>query len=164
MPIIRKARIEDVRNLLDCQTLVLESLRGILPNQFIEYEFGWLQNSERENEIKKDIEEKNTIILVAEKEKKIIGFAQGKVDRRGTSWLAYMGVASSYRRRGIGKALTKRYIDESRSVQAEKISLYATQKMKPAIKLYEGLGFESDSKVRIYRYGIPFTKYSKKLD
>ena len=66
MAIIRKAEIEDVQGLLYCQVQVLESLRNILPNQFLDYESRWLSDPDRRDDLEKAIEEENMIVLVAE--------------------------------------------------------------------------------------------------
>ena len=164
MASIRKARIEDIQGLLDCQAIVLESLRGVLPNQFIEYEIRWLCAPDRKDVIEKAIEEKNMIILVGEEAGSIVGFAQGRVDRGGTSWLAYMGVIPAYRGMGIARELVNRYITESRAKGARKVSLFSAPELKPAIKLYVEMGFSTEGKIRRHIHGVDLVQYSKFLE
>jgi ribosomal protein S18 acetylase RimI-like enzyme len=161
---IRKARVEEVENLLSCQAQVLESLRGMLPTHFIEYQMRWLRGSDVEDALETAIEGKNTIVLVAEDAKSIVGFAQGRVNKGGTSWLAYMGVIPAYRRRGIGRELTKSFLTESRSRGAHKVSLYTAKELKPAINLYIGLGFVRKGTTRRHNYGVDLIEYSRSLE
>ncbi len=159
---IREARIEDTQNLLGCQIQVLESLRGVLPIQFIEQQMRWLYRSDRKSALENAIKEKNNIILVAEEAESIVGFAQGRVNRQGTSWLAYMGVIPTYRRKGIGRELTKRYLIESQARNAHKVSLYTVAELRPAIKLYVELGFSKGDKIRRHK-NVDLIEYSRSL-
>lgn len=161
---IRKARIEDIRGILNCQEQVLESLRGILPAKFIDYEIESLCGPDGGDALGKAIEEKNTIVLVAVEAGSLVGFAQGRVDRGGTSWLAYMGVIPAYRRRGIARELVKRYITESQARGAHKVSLYTAPELRPAINLYTEMGFIAEGKKRRHRYGVELIAYSKSLE
>lgn len=162
MVMIRKARIEDTQSLLGCQAQVLESLRGVLPIQFLEHQMRWLSHSDRKSALENAIKEKNNIVLVAEEAESIVGFAQGRVNRDGTSWLAYMGVIPTYRRRGIGMELTKRYLIESQASGARKVSLYTAAELRPAIKLYVELGFIKGSKMRHHK-NVDLIEYSRSL-
>jgi len=161
---IRKARVEEIESLLSCQAQVLESLRDILPTNFIEYQMSWLCGSDAEDALETAIKEKNTIGLVAEEAGQIVGFAQGRVNRVGTSWLAYMGVIPTYRRRGIGRELTLSFLSESRSRGAHKVSLYTAKELKPAIKLYVGLGFFRECRTRRHKYGVDLIEYNRSLE
>jgi len=161
---VRVAEVEDIRGLMDCQAQVLESLRGVLPTQFIEYQISWLRTSVGGDGPEKMIEGRNTIVLVAEEAGSIVGFAQGKVDGGGTSWLAYMGVIPSSRRRGIARALVERFLTESRTMDAHRVSLYTAPELGAAIKLYTGMGFITDGRVRRRRFGVDLILFSKSLD
>ena len=161
---VRVAEVEDIRGLMDCQAQVLESLRGVLPTQFIEYQISWLRTSVGGDGPEKMIEGRNTIGLVAEEAGSIVGFAQGKVDGGGTSWLAYMGVIPAFRRRGVARALVERFLTESRTMGAQKVSLYTAPELGPAIKLYTGMGFNAESRTRHHRYGVDLILYSRSLD
>ena len=161
---VRAAEVEDIRGLMDCQAQVLESLRGVLPTQFIEYQISWLLTSVGGDGPEKMIEGRNTIVLVADEEGSIVGFAQGKVDGGGTSWLAYMGVIPAYRRRGIARELVERFLTESRTMGAHRVSLYTAPELGAAIKLYTGMGFNAEGRMRRHRYGVVLIRYSRSLD
>ncbi|MFQ6054322.1 MAG: GNAT family N-acetyltransferase [Candidatus Bathyarchaeia archaeon] len=161
---VRRAGAGDIRGLMDCQVQVLESLRGVLPTPFIEHEMGGLRGRGREDALEKAIGEEDTIVLVAEEGGTIVGFAQGKVDRGGTSWLAYMGVAPAFRRRGIARELVRRFIAESRARGAHTVSLYTAPELRPAIRLYTEMGFTPAGRMRRSRYGVALIEYSKPLD
>ena len=55
--------------------------------------------------------------------------------------LAKMGVTEKYQSQGIGKKLAKAIIEEAKSLGAKNIFLESNRKLKPAMKLYESLGF-----------------------
>lgn len=161
---VRRAKAEDVQGLVECQAQVLESLRGMLPARFIEAELDWLRAPDREDDIVEAIEAGSMIALVAEEAGSIVGFAQGKVDRGGTSWLAYLGVAPAFRRRSVARELVEGFIAESRARGARRVNLYAAQELEPAIRLYADMGFGTDGRIRRSRHGVDLRVYSKTLD
>jgi ribosomal protein S18 acetylase RimI-like enzyme len=70
-----------------------------------------------------------------------IGLANlGVRDER--TWLGGVGVVPSQRRKGVGEQLTRALIDRARELGARELWLEVIVENKPAIKLYEKLGFE----------------------
>ncbi len=159
---IRAAIEKDVEGVIECQLEVLESLRGVLPASFIEYEMRGIIS--RRDIFRRGIREEGMILIIAEDEGKIIGFAQGRMDKARRSWLSYIGVTPSHRGRGIGEHLLKVFITESRRKGAKGIYLYTAEELRPAIRLYEKLGFKWTGRVRRARYGVHLLEYAKSLD
>ena len=160
---VRETRQEDIDGYLDCQLKVFESLRGVLPPQFIEAEISWLRDRGRAR-MERAIQDPNGINLVAEDSGSIVGIATGIVSRAGLSTLGFVGVAPTHRRRGIGRQLVQRFIEESREMGAAKVTLNTARELKPAIKLYVDMGFVPEGLLRRHVYGVDSIVYSKFLE
>ncbi len=93
----------------------------------------------------------------------IVGFALGKIDRGGTSWLTFLGVLPSFRKMGIGEALLKEFIRKSRLRAAKRVSLFTAVELEPALSLYIKNGFSTDGVPRYQDYGVNLYRYEKTL-
>lgn len=71
-----------------------------------------------------------------------------KVIRRG--YIAMLAVDENYRKRGIGSTLVRRAIQEMIAGNADEVVLETEITNKPALQLYEALGFVRDK--RLFRY------------
>lgn len=71
-----------------------------------------------------------------------------KVARRG--YIAMLAVDSNYRKRSIGSTLVKKAIEAMVEDDADEVVLETEITNKPALKLYENLGFVRDK--RLFRY------------
>lgn len=71
-----------------------------------------------------------------------------KVARRG--YIAMLAVDSNYRKRSIGSTLVKKAIEAMVDDDADEVVLETEITNKPALKLYENLGFVRDK--RLFRY------------
>ncbi|XP_018319857.1 N-alpha-acetyltransferase 30 [Agrilus planipennis] len=71
-----------------------------------------------------------------------------KVIKRG--YIAMLAVDEKYRKRRIGSTLVRRAIEEMISGEADEVVLETEVTNKPALKLYEQLGFVRDK--RLFRY------------
>lgn len=60
---------------------------------------------------------------------------------RGVYEIAKMAVAKDHRRRGIGRALVQRAVDQARSLAAPRVELLTHTRLPDAIRLYRSLGF-----------------------
>lgn len=79
------------------------------------------------------------------------GIAAGYFPDDGSGpYLVSMWVAASHRRRGAGRILLEAVIDWARSRGARQLVLDVTTTNDPAIKFYEGLGFERTGTVKPY--------------
>ena len=161
---IRRAKVDDIQGLLDCFERVWESLRNVLPTPWVENEIESVHQPDAEDRLQKVITNPTRITLVAEEDGAIVGFALGRTDKSGLSWLSFMGVRPAHRRRGIGRGLVQRYLEESRLKGANKVSLNTAPELKPAVKFYVDLGFAPEGLMRRHRYGVDLIIYSKFLE
>jgi len=112
--LLRKAEVDDLQSLLECSEKVWESLRDVLPEPWIQNEIQQIHQSVMRDLLLKNIKDPTRITLVAEEDGGVVGFAMGRTNEGGLSWLSFMGVIPTHRRRGIARGLVQRYIEESR--------------------------------------------------
>jgi ribosomal protein S18 acetylase RimI-like enzyme len=61
----------------------------------------------------------------------------------GVGWdVSYVGVTPEFRRRGVGRALALHALHTARAVGAPQLLLAVDRRNAPALRLYEGLGFQ----------------------
>ena len=142
---IRQASKEDLEQIIDLSRKlgrnesVLDSMISPLPSEF--------QNPKW---ILKIIERKNAVV-VAEIEKKIVGYSLGWISQ---PW-AYKGkrgyicdcfIEKSHRRRGIGKTLINAILSWfiSKGVECVEVDVYSSN--IPSLELFKKLGFKEVSK------------------
>ena len=158
--VVRRAREDDISSYLECYGKVWRSFQGILPDQYVNDVLEKLkQPSSREN-TRSLIDRPDYLLLVAEKDGKVIGHAEGRLNKGGYAWLGFMGVAPSNRREGIGRALLSRFIDEAKEHGCTKVSLDTAPCLKPAIKLYTDMGFIPEGFMRNHMHGLDLIFYS----
>jgi ribosomal protein S18 acetylase RimI-like enzyme len=80
-------------------------------------------------------------ILMAQLEQEIAGTVALKFVEPGTYEFTKMAVDEKFRGRKVGLALAEAAVVKARKLKANKIILYSNTVLKPAIKLYEKLGF-----------------------
>lgn len=81
-------------------------------------------------------------ILMALEGDQVIGtVALKKIDDHSVE-LEKLSVAENMQRRGAGRQLCVAAIEKAREMNAGKIILYSNSKLKPALKIYEQLGFK----------------------
>ena len=156
---IRDARLDDIPSFVDCYSRIWESLRGILPESFVEEATEDVGQKAFSDRIRAAIENPARITLVAE-EGEIIGLAQGRTNKGGYSWLGFMGVSPVHRRRGVGRGLLDEFIRLSRESGCTKVSLNTAPCLKPAIKLYADTGFVPEGYLRTHVHGLDLIFYS----
>jgi ribosomal protein S18 acetylase RimI-like enzyme len=105
----------------------------------------------------RDDESKKGIYLFAKLEGKVIGMVMGgRTDEDKNAHLAHIWgtyVDSTTRRNGVGKELMQRVIEElSKDVDVQRIRVIVNAEQKPAVKLYESLGFK-EIKTMIMKMG-----------
>jgi len=79
--------------------------------------------------------------MVASEQAETVGLAWGNHREDGSTWLPFLGVKPAYRRRGVGRSLLSRFIEESRRRGSGKVSLDTDPRLVPAVRLYESMGF-----------------------
>jgi GNAT superfamily N-acetyltransferase len=161
---VRKAVEGDIPDFVGCYSGIWRSFLGTLPDQYVEEVVEDAAQPSFPGRVKAAIENPDRITLVAEEEGEVVGLAQGRVNRGGYSWLDFMGVTPGRRRRGIGRALLERFIEESRGSGCTKVSLNTAPYLKPAIKLYAEMGFIPEGYMRNHMHGLDLIFYSLFLD
>ena len=156
---IRDARVNDIPGFVDCYSRIWESLRGILPESFVEEATEDVGQKVFSDRIRAAIESPARIMLVAE-EGGIVGLAQGRTNKGGYSWLGFMGVSPDHRRRGVARGQLDEFIRLSRESGCTKVSLNTAPCLKPAIKLYAEAGFTPEGYLRNHMHGLDLIFYS----
>jgi ribosomal protein S18 acetylase RimI-like enzyme len=80
-------------------------------------------------------------ILMAKVDKEMAGTVALKYASAGVYEFTKMAVDEKFRGQKIGEALALAAIEKARALKAEKIILYSSTKLKPALALYRKLGF-----------------------
>jgi predicted N-acetyltransferase YhbS len=111
---VRDARDDDIPGFVECYSRIWESLRGILPDTFVEEATEDVGQKTFSDRIRAAIADPVRIMLVAEEGGEIIGLTQGRTNKGGYSWLGFMGVSPEYRRRGAARGLLHEFIKQSR--------------------------------------------------
>jgi ribosomal protein S18 acetylase RimI-like enzyme len=157
---VRGARADDIPGFVQCYVKIWESLRGILPDTFVEEATEEVGQQVFSDRIRTAIADPARIMLIAEEGGEIVGLAQGRTNRGGYSWLGFMGVSPDRRRRGVGRGLLDEFIKRSRESGCTKVSLNTAPSLKPAIKLYTDTGFIPEGYLRNHIHGLDLIFYS----
>ena len=157
---IRRANIRDLNGAIECEVSILKSLYGILPQIYVDESISYLKSLAAKRDFESKILDSSYVFLVAEKAGEIVGIARGFLEKGGVGWLSFIGVKPSHRKKGIGTALLRRFIDELSGLGAHKISLYTSPVLIDAVKLYARLGFIPEGFLRKHFYGIDLIHYS----
>jgi ribosomal protein S18 acetylase RimI-like enzyme len=159
---LRTASERDVDGFVECYLDVWKSLRGILPDEYVEGQIERASGADFKDKMSSEISEPDSIILVAEEGAETVGIAWGNLKEDGSAWLAFMGVPREHRRRGIGRSLLIRFMEEARGRGSRKVSLDTDPRLVPAVGLYLGMGFKSEG-IAKNPYGLELTVYSKDI-
>ena len=160
---IREMRKEDLESFLDCEAHIWETLRDLLPEEFVERNISWSSRPGVRDAWARVMDDPSWITLVAVEDDSVVGFARGSVDWSRLSTLGFLGVDESHRRKGIARALVDRFIEESQSRDAAKVTLFTSPTLKPAVKLYAEMGFVPEGFLSRHRLGVDMIVYSKFL-
>lgn len=150
---IRTARIEDAKALLDIQREVINEKDYFIavPEEFIK------SVEEHQEWIKKIIEHERETMFVAEINGEVVGWIVFKSQERRrmhhTGSIAIM-IQKDYRNKGIGKLLINEILSwASQHPVIEKVSLGTFSTNSRAIELYRKLGFvEEGRKVKEFKF------------
>jgi ribosomal protein S18 acetylase RimI-like enzyme len=160
---VREMRKEDLESFLGCEARIWETLRDLLPEEYVERNLNWISRPGVRDAWGRVMGDPSWIVLVAVKDDSVVGIAQGSVDWSRLSTLGFLGVDESHRRKGIARALVERFIEESKSRDAAKITLFTSPTLKPAVKLYAEMGFVPEGFLSRHRLGVDMIVYSKFL-
>lgn len=100
-------------------------------------------------------------MLVAEKNKAIVGIAFGEVvGESGLARLGWIGVHPKHQRQGIGKALLNEFVKKCKQKGCHKVTLYTLPVLIPAMNLYLKYGFVPEAYLRKEWWKVDFIKMS----
>ncbi|MCW4048917.1 MAG: GNAT family N-acetyltransferase [Candidatus Bathyarchaeota archaeon] len=105
---------EEVQGFIECYREVFRSLKSILPDDYVDNQIKKASSSEFHDKMLKELSDEKNILMVSTEENEITGMAWGNIKEDGSSWLSFLGVLPAFRRRGVGKSLLTRFIEESR--------------------------------------------------
>lgn len=95
-----------------------------------------------------DIDLEQSVVAMAGR--KVIGMAL--LARRGRSgWISGVGVAPEHRRRGVGRAMIGRLLENAAATGLDEISLEVIVENTAARQLYAGLGFQETRELLVWR-------------
>jgi ribosomal protein S18 acetylase RimI-like enzyme len=161
---IRGMRAGDIEGYLDCEARVWESLRGVLPDEFVERNLRWGRREGVVDAWLRVLGDPEWIVLVALEGGSVVGVVQGRVDWSRLSSLGFLGVDEGYRRRGIGRGLVEGFVEESRGRGAAKVTLDTSPALRGAVKLYAEMGFVPEGFLKGHRLGVDMIVYSLFLE
>ncbi len=159
---IRFITQDDVQAFIGCYMEIWRSLKGILPDGYVDDQLKRGTSQEFHEKMIDEISNPGNILMVAMEQAETIGLAWGNIREDGSSWLSFLGVKPAHRRRGVGGSLLARFIDESRNRGSSKVSLDTDPRLVPAVKLYERTGFDVEGYTK-NQYGLKLVVYSKDI-
>jgi ribosomal protein S18 acetylase RimI-like enzyme len=161
---IREMHEEDIDGYLVCEARIWESLRGVLPEEYVEHCMAWNRREGVRGAWLRVMKDPGWIVLVAVEGGSVVGVAHGRVDWSRLSSLGFLGVDEGYRRRGIARSLVERFVEESRVRGAAKVTLETSPSLRAAVKLYAELGFIPEGFLSGHRMGLDIIVYSLFLE
>jgi ribosomal protein S18 acetylase RimI-like enzyme len=157
---LRTASEEDVDGFVECYLDVWRSLRGILPDDYVNGQIENASCADFKGKMSSEISDPDSIILVAEEGSETVGIAWGNLKEDGSAWLIFLGVSPEHRRKGVGTSLLIRFIKLSRKMGSVKVALDTDPRLIPAIRLYERMGFTAEG-VTKNPYGLELVIYGR---
>jgi len=160
----RLASLNDLDRLLECETAIWESLRGLLGDSFVDPNINWLCRPDFIERRKTAFQSPDAVFCVAEKDNELIGVATGRAFEDGVAFLGFFGVKPGHREKGVGFRLLSRFIDEAGRRKAHKVWLMTAPSLQSAIRLYVRAGFVQEGYLRKHSHGQDLIIYSRFLE
>ena len=157
-----RASEEDVHGFVDCYLDVWRSLKGILPDEYVDGQIKRASGSDFRDKVSSEISDPESIILVAVEGTEIVGIAWGNLKEEGSAWLAFRGDSLEHRRRGVGRSLLTRFMEEARGRGLCRVSLDTDPSLVPSVELYLSMGFKPEG-VAKNPYGLELIVYSRDI-
>ncbi|KAK9676797.1 hypothetical protein RND81_11G101700 [Saponaria officinalis] len=110
-----------------------------------------------------ELSKRNAGLLYAHFNGEVVGYAMYSWPSSLLAVITKLAVKDKYRGRGYGEALLKAAISKCRARNIQRISLHVDPSRKPAVNLYQKLGFRIDSTVEKY-YSADRDAYRMYLD
>ncbi len=156
---IRFITQEDVNDFIGCYLEVWRSLKGVLPDRYVDDQIKRGSSREFHEKMIDEAGDPVNLLMVATEQAEAVGLAWGNLREDGSTWLTFLGVKQAHRRRGVGRSLLSRVIEESRSRGSGKVSLDTDPCLVPAVRLYESMGFVVEGTAE-NPYGLQLVVYS----
>jgi len=156
---IRFITQEDVNDFLGCYLEIWRSLKDVLPDGYVDDQIKRASSQEFHLEMMDEASDPVNLLMVATEQAETVGIAWGNLREDGSTWLTFLGVKPAHRRRGVGRSLLARFIEESRSRGSGKVSLDTDPRLVPAVRLYESMGFVVEGYTE-NKYGLRLVVYS----
>lgn len=139
---IRSAKIDDCDAITSLYKQLYDTEKAFDDNLINEY----IIDDKQLKSIRKKINSRKEILLVAEMDQKIVGVIDGYIIdsihyKEKVSFLEHLCVDKKYRKKRIATELIQEFSNKSKEKGAPYIKLYAFEKNSNAIKLYNKLGF-----------------------
>jgi len=160
---VRRPSEADLEAMAECGAKVWESLRGLLPEEWVNHEAELSRSSEFVEQMREALDNPDVIILIAEAGNEVVGVAYGRYHQGGSAHLGFIGVKPEHRRRGIGTALLRAFLEEAKKRGAKKVWLHTHPNLKEAIRMYVREGFVPEGYLRKHMYDQDLIVYSKFL-
>lgn len=91
---------------------------------------------------RKELKSKKNLWIVAEENGKIVGFANADINKNKEGRLTFLYIKRTYRKKGVGKELTKKRISWLKSKKIKRIKSGVYLKNKPSINNLKKAGFK----------------------
>ena len=156
---IRLIKKDGVQDFIGCYLEIWRSLKGILPDGYVDDQIKRSCSQEFHEKIIDEVGDPVNLFMVASEQAETVGLAWGNHREDGSTWLTFLGVKPAHRRRGVGRSLLSRFIEESRSRGSGKVSLNTDPRLAPAVRLYESMGFVVEGYTE-NKYGLQLVVYS----
>ena len=156
---IRFITQEDVNDFLGCYLEIWRSLKGVLPDGYVDDQIKRSCSQEFHEKMIDEVGDPVNLFKVASEQAETVGLAWGNLREDGSTWLTFLGVKPAHRRRGVGRSLLSRFIEESRSRGSSRVSLNTDPCLMPAVRLYESMGFVVEGYTE-NKYGLRLVVYS----
>ncbi len=145
---IRQAKVEDIKDLMCLYGKTIWKIEQKFDNNL---KNGFEQSQELYEIMANDINDKNTVILVAELEKKVVGYISASIISLEDAYvekvatLHEIAIEDEYQKLGIGKSLLDACIKLLKDCNVGYIKLSMIKENSKARNFYEENGFQSYS-------------------
>ncbi len=145
---IRPAKIKDVPSIVALYFEATKLMHQISPDGFGKSMESSLNLEEENKSFTKALDDKDTVILVAEQDRKVAGFIMGVIEYHPDDLLnapyltvQYLCVDKKFRRTGIGKSLMKSIENWGNDKGISTLELIVWNNNEPAKALFRSLGY-----------------------
>ncbi|MCK4352680.1 GNAT family N-acetyltransferase [candidate division WOR-3 bacterium] len=146
--LIRFANYNDLDSIVALYAETIKYICHITPNKFGKKLKKPLNLSAEKQSFTKALDDKETVIFVAEQRKKILGFVMGVIENHPDDFLEapyltiqYITIREKFRCTGVGKALMEKTEEWAAQKGFSTLELTVSQNNEPAQTLFHRLGY-----------------------